>query len=758
MREAIREHIREGEHIMSTTSDAVGQSIKGVGERLIQNALQKMLEAVIREAALRHGVGILIKDMEEATGQPWASTYYRTMEHTAKVAEELKRIVAKLPEPERFDFHTRGHFLVYPEGAKEYVDIAERNASVMGIDVPNEILNEQEVDQELQNMRETMIPRFQKEFGGTWDAVRIRDELYRGVDPSLAKAVAEKLREMGVFCSAANGVVAFRMSDTDNLLRAAEQVFGGEARMVAELEAGLQARAAASRGETVKQGAQVPAEMRGEATKQQMDLINRLNDEGRISDAELAELSLNQTKQAASDLLTKHGVVLRNQPDQAKAADAGIPPTPHPEPVAASTAMAETLQALHDDRLIDDDKFQQFQGDMTVANFHLCIESSPIHTLAPDAIQRRAAELMAERGVPITEEDFESVASLRFAMNRGIEGGQGPTPPGGDGPTTPGGGGGRPDGHDGNGGGGPTPPGGTPIVPPDETAKIGEIPPRADAGETVDLSAASTPAPQDPVEPSEPAPQPQVPEAPQQQPAPMPTQAPTAPTAAPEQSANYARMARQLYAQDEIGDEALGAVLSDPSADTFRDACAGKYDAATQATEQVMEVPGVEERTHVAGTQTVATPTTQVPQQPQQMQQQPQQVGANTTQQTGPDIAKQAMEAERREDIGNTQTTADYVQSRPNTGDQNTRTPYGDQCDPAGSDDRNNNNMPDSAEDRDGDGTPDPEDPDMESRPPRPHRSQTADEAINGARNAQKMDKENSKDSHTIDNHSKGDR
>lgn len=737
MREAIREHIREGEHIMSTTSDAVGQSIKGVGERLIQNALQRMLEAVIRAAALHHGVGILIKDMEEATGQPWASTYYRTMEHTAKVAEELKRIVAKLPEPERFDFHTRGQFLVYPELAKEYVDIAERNASVMGIDVPNEILNEQEVDQELENMRETMIPRFQKEFGGTWDAVRIHDELYRGVDPSLAKAVAEKLREMGVFCSAANGVIAFRMSDTDNLLRAAEQVFGGEARMVAELEAGLRARAAAKRGETVEQGAQVPAEMHGEATKHQMDLINRLNDEGRISDAELASLSLNQTKQAASDLLTKHGVVLRNQPDQASAADAGraeIPDTPHPEPVAASTAMAETLQALHADRLIDDDKFQQFQGDMTVANFHLCIESSPIHTLAPDAIQRRAAELMAERGVPITEEDFESVASLRFAMNRGIDGGQGPTPPGGETRRE----------HAG--------PQGAPIVPPDATAKIGEIPPRADAGETVDLSAAGGSAAQAPVEPGEPAPQPQVPEAPQQQPA------PTAPAAAPEQSANYARMARQLYAQGEIGDEALGAVLADPSADTFRDACGGRYDAATQATEQVMEVPGVEERTYVAGTQTVATPTTQVPQQPQQMQQQPQQVGTNTTQQTGPDIAKQAMEAERREDIGNTQTTADYVQSRPNTGDQNTRTPYGDQCDPAGSDDRNNNNMPDSAEDRDGDGTPDPEDPDMESRPPRPHRSQTADEAINGARNAQKMDKEKSKDSHTIDNHSKGDR
>lgn len=728
---------------MSTTSDAVGQSIKGVGERLIQNALQKMLEAVIREAALRHGVGILIKDMEEATGQPWASTYYRTMEHTAKVAEELKRIVAKLPEPERFDFHTRGQFLVYPEGAKEYVDIAERNASVMGIDVPNEILNEQEVDQELENMRETMIPRFQKEFGGTWDAVRIRDELYRGVDPSLAKAVAEKLREMGVFCSAANGVIAFRMSDTDNLLRAAEQVFGGEARMVAELEAGLQARAAASRGETVEQGAQVPAEMRGEATKQQMDLINRLNDEGRISDAEVAELSLNQTKQAASDLLTKHGVVLRNQPDQAKAAPAGIPPTPHPEPVAASTAMAETLQALHADRLIDDDKFQQFQGDMTVANFHLCIESSPIHTLAPDAIQRRAAELMAERGVPITEEDFESVASLRFAMNRGIDGGQGPTPLSGDGPART-----QEQG------------GGTPIVPPDETAKLGEIPPRADAGETVDLSAAGGSAMQAPVEPgaepSEPAPHPQVPEAPQQQPA--PTQAPTAPVAVPEQSANYARMARQLYAQGEIGDEALGAVLSDPSADTFRDACAGRYDAATQATEQAMEVPGVDERTHVAGTQTVATPTTQVPQQPRQMQQQPQQVGANTTQQTGPDIAKQAMEAARREDIGNTQTTADYVQSRPNTGDMDPSTPYGNQCDPAGAGDKNADGIRDAAQDRDGDGTPDPEDPDMKSRPPRPHRSQTADEAINGARNAQKMDKEKSKDSHTIDNHSKGDR
>ena len=747
MREARREHMREGEHIMSTTSDAVGQSIKGVGERLIQNALQKMLEAVIREAALRHGVGILIKDMEEATGQPWASTYYRTMEHTAKVAEELKRIVAKLPEPERFDFHTRGQFLVYPEGAKEYVDIAERNASVMGIDVPNEILNEQEVDQELQNMRETMIPRFQKEFGGTWDAVRIRDELYRGVDPSLAKAVAEKLREMGVFCSAANGVIAFRMSDTDNLLRAAEQVFGGEARMVAELEAGLQARAAASRGETVEQAAQVPAEMRGEATKQQMDLINRLNDEGRISDAELAELSLNQTKQAASDLLTKHGVVLRNQPDQAKAADAGIPPTPHPEPVAASTAMAETLQALHADRLIDDDKFQQFQGDMTVANFHLCIESSPIHTLAPDAIQRRAAELMAERGVPITEEDFESVASLRFAMNRGIEGGEGPTPPGGAAPART-----QEQG------------GGTPIVPPDETAKLGEIPPRADAGETVDLSAAGGSAMQAPVEPSEAAPQPQAPESsqpqvpvtPQQQPA--PTQAPTAPVAVPEQSANYARMARQLYAQGEIGDEALGAVLADPSADSFRDACAGRYDAATQATEQAMEVPGVEERTHVAGTQTVATPTTQAPQQPRQMQQQPQQVGTDTTQQTGPDIAKQAMEAERREDIGNTQTTADYVQSRPNTGDMDPSTPYGNQCDPAGAGDKNADGIRDAAQDRDGDGTPDPEDPDMKSRPPRPHRSQTADEAINGARNAQKMDKEKSKDSHTIDNHSKGDR
>ena len=747
MREARREHMREGEHIMSTTSDAVGQSIKGVGERLIQNALQKMLEAVIREAALRHGVGILIKDMEEATGQPWASTYYRTMEHTAKVAEELKRIVAKLPEPERFDFHTRGQFLVYPEGAKEYVDIAERNASVMGIDVPNEILNEQEVDQELQNMRETMIPRFQKEFGGTWDAVRIRDELYRGVDPSLAKAVAEKLREMGVFCSAANGVIAFRMSDTDNLLRAAEQVFGGEARMVAELEAGLQARAAASRGETVEQAAQVPAEMRGEATKQQMDLINRLNDEGRISDAELAELSLNQTKQAASDLLTKHGVVLRNQPDQAKAADAGIPPPPHPEPVAASTAMAETLQALHADRLIDDDKFQQFQGDMTVANFHLCIESSPIHTLAPDAIQRRAAELMVERGVPITEEDFESVASLRFAMNRGIEGGEGPTPPGGAAPART-----QEQG------------GGTPIVPPDETAKLGEIPPRADAGETVDLSAAGGSAMQAPVEPSEAAPQPQAPESsqpqvpvtPQQQPA--PTQAPTAPVAVPEQSANYARMARQLYAQGEIGDEALGAVLADPSADSFRDACAGRYDAATQATEQAMEVPGVEERTHVAGTQTVATPTTQAPQQPRQMQQQPQQVGTDTTQQTGPDIAKQAMEAERREDIGNTQTTADYVQSRPNTGDMDPSTPYGNQCDPAGAGDKNADGIRDAAQDRDGDGTPDPEDPDMKSRPPRPHRSQTADEAINGARNAQKMDKEKSKDSHTIDNHSKGDR
>lgn len=70
-------------------------------------------------------------------------------------------------------------------------------------------------------------------------------------------------------------------------------------------------------------------------------------------------------------------------------------------------------------------------------------------------------------------------------------------------------------------------------------------------------------------------------------------------------------------------------------------------------------------------------------------------------------IIEGTMAAERREDIGNTQTTADYMYSRPNTGDMDKSTPYGDQCDPAGAGDRDGDGIRDNAEDRDGDGIQD---------------------------------------------------
>lgn len=76
-----------------------------------------------------------------------------------------------------------------------------------------------------------------------------------------------------------------------------------------------------------------------------------------------------------------------------------------------------------------------------------------------------------------------------------------------------------------------------------------------------------------------------------------------------------------------------------------------------------------------------------------------------------PDIARDAQAAMRREDIGNVETTADHVQSRPNAGDQDRSTPYPDQCDPAGAGDTNGDGIRDAAQDRDGDGVPDPEDP-----------------------------------------------
>lgn len=78
----------------------------------------------------------------------------------------------------------------------------------------------------------------------------------------------------------------------------------------------------------------------------------------------------------------------------------------------------------------------------------------------------------------------------------------------------------------------------------------------------------------------------------------------------------------------------------------------------------------------------------------------------------GPDIARDAQAAMRREDVGNVETTADYVHSRPNAGDQDRSTPYADQCDPSGAGDANGDGIRDAAQDRDGDGVIDPDDPD----------------------------------------------
>lgn len=72
-----------------------------------------------------------------------------------------------------------------------------------------------------------------------------------------------------------------------------------------------------------------------------------------------------------------------------------------------------------------------------------------------------------------------------------------------------------------------------------------------------------------------------------------------------------------------------------------------------------------------------------------------------------PSLADQAMAAERREDIGNNQTTADYVQARPNSNDSDRSTPWSDGDDAPGSGDKDGDGTMDSAEDVDGDGTPD---------------------------------------------------
>lgn len=83
---------------------------------------------------------------------------------------------------------------------------------------------------------------------------------------------------------------------------------------------------------------------------------------------------------------------------------------------------------------------------------------------------------------------------------------------------------------------------------------------------------------------------------------------------------------------------------------------------------------------------------------------------------SGPDIASETMAAERREDIGNNQTTADYVQSRPNSNDSDRSTPWSDGEDAPGQGDTNGDGVMDSAEDIDGDAVPDSEDPDQSER------------------------------------------
>lgn len=92
----------------------------------------------------------------------------------------------------------------------------------------------------------------------------------------------------------------------------------------------------------------------------------------------------------------------------------------------------------------------------------------------------------------------------------------------------------------------------------------------------------------------------------------------------------------------------------------------------------------------------------------------------------GRDIVAESQAAERREDIGNNQTTADYVQSRPNSNDSDRSTPWSDGEDAPGQGDKDGDGVMDSAEDIDGDGVPDH---DEERDRAKPGRDDAADKA-----------------------------
>lgn len=672
---------------MPTTSDAVGSAFERAISRAVNEMMSSLVKKLIKKAAEELGIGQLVREMTELTKEPWTSSAYKTVEAAAKVEDELKRINSLLPEPERFDFERRGRFVVYPKRAQEHIETAEKNCDVLGIQLSDHMLFEQESSAELDRVKNDTIPRLNREFGGEWEGVLIRDELKRAVDTEFAAKLAEELRERGVFCSASNGVLVFRISDTDAIIHAAEKALGGEARLVDQLKRDLNP----DQGE--KQ-AEASHDMQGPATPGQMKFIDDLYAAGEITDKEMADFKLDETAQAASDLLTSKGRELKEKPTVSRAE---VAPS-----AFASTAMANTLSVLAADNMIDADKYANFKANMTVANFHLCIEKGIDSLAAPDALQRRAAELMQKQGVPIGEDDYRSVESLRWAMDRRAH------VPARDANMLNG-----------------------------ETSDIALGTERADAGETKDLSGsdkttvldgsdkttvldganqtsvldgadsvevgdgrgASTPLQDIP---------------PQQTPtSPSPT-APIANPSVPAADTDYLKMATTLYGSGSISEAGFKAVMDNPTEDTFREACRGAFDGRTEATTQVMVVPGVDEKTHVDGTQIVDAPAQGVEAAPVQTKQQA--IGADSSQQTGPDIARQSMEAQRREDIGNTQTTADYVQSKPDTGDMDPSTPYGDQCDPSGAGDKDGNGIRDAAEDFDGDGVPNTEDPD--SRPP----------------------------------------